>query len=200
MIDSTAIILTRDEERNIETCIRRLKGFAARIVVVDSGSTDRTLDIARELGADIFVHEPYVDYGAQFNWAIEHTGIDTEWIMRVDADEYWTPELCAEVEALVQQHAHDDVNGILTESIFFFMGRRILHGERKRRNPVDNSSHEQSSCFFRKRARRTAAPRIFPCLPYLFSARLSTRFFRLAAEDSLPGFSPFDLQARATVL
>ena len=105
MIDSTTIILTRDEERNLETCIRRLKGFAARIVVVDSGSTDRTLDIARELGADIFVHEPYVDYGAQFNWAIEHTGIDTEWIMRVDADEYWTPELCAEVEALVQQHA-----------------------------------------------------------------------------------------------
>ena len=136
MIDSTAIILTRDEERNIETCIRRLKGFAARIVVVDSGSTDRTLDIARELGADIFVHEPYVDYGAQFNWAIEHTGIDTEWIMRVDADEYWTPELCAEVEALVRQHAHDDVNGILTESIFFFMGRRILHGERKRRKIV----------------------------------------------------------------
>ena len=136
MVDSTAIILTKDEEANLPTCIGRLKGFASRIVVVDSGSTDRTLDIARQLGADVFVHVPYGDYAAQFNWALENTGIATEWIMRVDADEYWTEELCAEVEGLLAAHAHDDVNGILTESIFYFMGRRILHGERKRRKIV----------------------------------------------------------------
>ena len=136
MVDLTAIILTKDEEQNIATCIGRLKGFAARIVVVDSGSADRTLEIARGLGADVYVHQPYCDYAAQFNWGIENTGIDTEWIMRVDADEYWTPELCAEVEGLLAQHARDDVNGILTESIFFFLGRRISHGERKRRKIV----------------------------------------------------------------
>ena len=136
MADLTSIILTRDEEKNLPTCIGRLKGLAARIVVVDSGSTDRTVEIARELGADVLVHVPYVDYGAQFNWALENAGITTEWVMRVDADEFWTPELCAEVEGLLAEHAHDDVNGILTESIFYFMGRQILHGERKRRKIV----------------------------------------------------------------
>ena len=136
MADLTAIILTRDEEQNIATCVGRLKGFARRIVVVDSGSTDATLDIARSLGADILEHQPYCDYATQFNWAIENAGIDTEWIMRVDADEYWTAELCAEVEGLLAEHAHDDVNGVLTESIFYFLGRRIDHGERKRRKIV----------------------------------------------------------------
>jgi len=136
VVDLTAIILTKNEEQNIATCIGRLKGFAMRIVVVDSGSTDRTLEIARDLGADIYTHEPYGDYASQFNWGIENTGIDTEWIMRVDADEYWTGELCAEVEGLLTEHAHDDVNGILTESIFYFLGRRINHGERKRRKIV----------------------------------------------------------------
>lgn len=136
MADVTAIILTRDEEQNIATCIGRLKGIARRIVVVDSGSTDATLDIARGLGADIYEHQPYCDYATQFNWAIENTGIDTEWIMRVDADEYWTEELCAEVEGLLAEHARDDVNGVLTESIFYFLGRRINHGERKRRKIV----------------------------------------------------------------
>ena len=136
MADLTSIILTKDEEKNIATCIGRLKGLAARIVVVDSGSTDRTLEIARELGAEVFVHQPYGDYASQFNWALENTGISTRWVMRVDADEYWTPELCREVEGLLAEHADDDVNGILTESIFYFMGRRIRHGERKRRKIV----------------------------------------------------------------
>lgn len=135
MADLTAIILTRDEEQNISECIGRLRDFAARIVVVDSGSTDRTVELARSLGADIFVH-PFYDYATQFNWGIENTGIDTEWIMRVDADEFWTPELCAEVEALLAEHAHDDVNGILTESHFYFMGRRVDHGGPKKRKIV----------------------------------------------------------------
>ena len=136
MADLTSIILTKDEEKNIATCIGCLKGLAERIVVVDSGSTDRTMDIARQLGAEVYEHRPYGDYASQFNWAIENTGISTEWIMRVDADEFWTPELCREVEGLLAEHAHDDVNGILTESIFYFLGRRIDHGERKRRKIV----------------------------------------------------------------
>ena len=135
MADSTAIILTKNEEKNIATCISRLKGFAARIVVVDSGSDDGTVQIARRLGADVFEH-PFHDYATQFNWAIENTGIDTEWIMRVDADEFWTPELCAEMEALLAEHAHDDVNGVLTESWFYFLGRRVDHGGPKKRKIV----------------------------------------------------------------
>lgn len=135
MADLTAIILAHDEEKNIGTCVGRLQGFAARIVVVDSGSSDRTRDIARELGAEVYEH-PFYDYATQFNWAIENTDIATEWLLRVDADEFWTPELCAEVEELLREHANDDVNGILTESHFYFMGRRIDHGGPKKRKIV----------------------------------------------------------------
>ena len=135
MADLTAIILAKDEEKNIATCVERLKGFAARIVVVDSGSADRTREIARSLGAEVVEH-PFYDYATQFNWAIENIGANTEWLLRVDADEFWTPELCAEVEALLAEHAHDDVNGVKTESIFYFMGRRVDHGGPKKRKIV----------------------------------------------------------------
>jgi cellulose synthase/poly-beta-1,6-N-acetylglucosamine synthase-like glycosyltransferase len=53
----TAIILTKNEERNIRNCIESIQGLADRIVVVDSGSTDKTTEIARELGAEIYTHE-----------------------------------------------------------------------------------------------------------------------------------------------
>lgn len=135
MADLTAIILAKDEAKNIGTCVRRLVGFAARIVVVDSGSADDTVAIAESLGAEVF-HHPFYDYATQFNWAIENTGIATEWLLRVDADEFWTPELCAEVEDILREHAHDDVNGVLTESHFYFMGRRVDHGGPKKRKIV----------------------------------------------------------------
>ena len=59
MTDITAIILTKNEEVNIERCIKSLSGVADRICVVDSGSTDKTIEIAESLGAEIFHHEPF---------------------------------------------------------------------------------------------------------------------------------------------
>ncbi len=53
MQDLTAIVLTRNEEKNLPDCLKSLQGFARRVVVVDSGSRDRTLEIAREMGAEI---------------------------------------------------------------------------------------------------------------------------------------------------
>ena len=135
MADLTAVVLTKDEEKNIAVCLERLKGFARRVVVVDSFSTDATVSIARSLGADVYVHE-FVDYATQFNWALDHTGIDTAWTARIDADEFYTPELCAEMEALLSEHAADDVSGIKTESDFWFLGRCIRYGGPKKRKIV----------------------------------------------------------------
>ena len=132
MADVTAIILTKNEEKNIETCVRCLKRLARRIVVVDSGSTDGTTARARALGADVLSH-PFYDYATQFNWALDHAGIDTRWAMRVDADEFYPPALCDELEALLKAHADDDVNGILAESDFWFLGKVIRHGGPKKR-------------------------------------------------------------------
>lgn len=126
-MDVTVIILTKNEELNIENCIRSIDGFAQRIVIVDSGSTDRTCEIAANLGADIYVHH-FENYSKQFNWALDHVDIQTKWTFRLDADEYLTPDLCMELEELTIEHDQDDVNGITMEAWLVFLGRTLKHG------------------------------------------------------------------------
>lgn len=132
MADVTAIILTRNEEANLPDCLRSIAGFARRVIVVDSGSTDRTVEIARESGADVLTH-PFTYYAAQFNWGIENGSIDTRWTLRLDADERFTPAVCARCELLLKEHEADDVNGIVIESDFYFLGRLMKHGGSKKR-------------------------------------------------------------------
>ena len=132
MADVTAIVLTFNEEMNIENCIRSLAGFCKRVVVVDSGSTDRTLEIAKSLGADV-LHNEYIYYAQQFNWGIDNAGITTRWTLRLDADERFTPEVCARSEQVLIEHEQDDVNGVVMESDFFFLGRQMKHGGSKKR-------------------------------------------------------------------
>lgn len=132
MADITAIILTKDEEKNIERCLRSIEKLAVRRIVVDSGSTDRTIPIARSLGAEVLVH-PFENYARQFNWGIDNGGIQSKWILRIDADEAFPPELCAAVERALAEHADDDVNGIMLSANLFFMGRKLAHGKQKKR-------------------------------------------------------------------
>lgn len=128
MKDITAIILTKDEELNIERCITCVRPYVDRIVVVDSGSTDRTIEIAESLGAEIFRHSPFVHYARQFNWAIDNTDIKTKWIYRIDADEVVTPELGEEIVKACKEHRDDDVNGLVMKFKIYFMGRFLTHG------------------------------------------------------------------------
>ena len=71
MADVTAIVLTLNEEKNIGECLKSVAGFCSRVIVLDSGSTDRTLEIAREHGADIYEH-PFTYYAAQYNWGVDN--------------------------------------------------------------------------------------------------------------------------------
>ncbi len=132
MADVTAIVLTKNEQANIGACLRSVAGFAKRVVVLDSGSTDDTLSIARSLGADVMEHA-FTYYAAQFNWGIENAGVTTRWTLRLDADERFTPDVCARCEKLLDEHGDDDVNGIVMESDFFFLGRLMKHGGSKKR-------------------------------------------------------------------
>ncbi len=132
MADITAIVLTRNEEQNLPDCLRSLEGFARRVVVVDSGSTDATCAIARRAGADVLEH-PFETHARQFNWALDNAGVDTAWCLRLDADERLTPALCAELEALMAGHANDDVNGIVLQAWLYFMGRRLTHVKNMKR-------------------------------------------------------------------
>ena len=127
MIDVTVVVLTKNEETNLVDCLKSLEGFAKRVVVVDSFSTDRTLEIARNWGADVYQHK-FENYARQFNWALDNTNIDTKWTFRLDADERLTPELCKELEVLVKENDQTDVNGVTMEAWLYFMGRKIKHG------------------------------------------------------------------------
>ncbi len=93
MTKLAAIVLTKNEEKHIGACLDSL-AWADRRVVVDSFSTDRTCDIAREHGAEVIQH-PFSDYAAQRNVAID--AVDADWIFFVDADERATPELAEEI-------------------------------------------------------------------------------------------------------
>lgn len=126
MRNVTAIIITKDEEKNIQNCINSIKSLCERIVVVDSGSNDRTLEIAEELGADTYYHE-FDYYANQWNWGLDNTNITTDWVIRIDADEQFTEELNREIEHEIDRHANDDVNGFVLHEWYFFMGKKLKH-------------------------------------------------------------------------
>ena len=128
MTDMTVIILTKNEETDIVRCIRSVKEWVQRIVVVDSGSTDRTCELAAAEGVEVVRHEPFVDYAKQFNWAIDNLNINTTWVFRLDADEVVTPELRKELETLLEKHADDDVSGFMMRYKVEFLGRFLKHG------------------------------------------------------------------------
>lgn len=127
MQDVTFIILTKNEEVNIADCLNSIKGFAKRCVLIDSGSTDKTVEIAKSLGAEVLEH-PFENYARQFNWGLDNANITTKWTVRLDADERFTPELNAELNKQMQLHADDDVNGFVLEAWLFFMGKKLKHG------------------------------------------------------------------------
>lgn len=123
----TAIILTKNEELNIERCIDSIAALSDRIVVVDSGSTDNTEEIAKRLGAEIYKH-PFKNYADQFNWALDNTDVSTKWVLRIDADEEMPPELSDEIKKVCSLHENDSVNGLLMKYKIFFLGRFLKHG------------------------------------------------------------------------
>jgi glycosyltransferase involved in cell wall biosynthesis len=92
-----AIILTFNEEQHLERCISSLMGVATEVVVADCFSTDATLDIARAHGARVIQRE-WVNHAKQFNWALTQIDTDTNWVLRIDADEVLTPGLVAEIQ------------------------------------------------------------------------------------------------------
>lgn len=132
MSNVTIVILTKNEEKNIEECLKSVKNFADRVVIVDSGSTDLTLEIAKKYSADIYEHK-FENYAKQFNWALNNTDINTKWTMRLDADERLTEPLCEELTQVIKEHENDDINGVIMEADLYFMDHLIKYGGHKKR-------------------------------------------------------------------
>src|SRR3989338_10224343 len=90
------VIITKNEEKNIEKCIRSVP-FADEVIVVDSGSTDQTESLVKKLGAK-FIFNQWPGYGKQKQFAIDQA--QNDWVLSLDADEYLCTELQSELKLL----------------------------------------------------------------------------------------------------
>lgn len=122
----TVVVLTYNEEIHIERCLKSLIPFCKEIWVVDSYSTDKTLEIAERLGARTVKHE-FENQAQQFNWAIDNLEINGTWIWRVDADEYISADLGEKVTKAIAE-CEEEVNGISVNKAIVFQGRKLKHG------------------------------------------------------------------------
>ena len=91
-----AVVLTFNEERNLDACLESLAGWVSELHVVDSGSTDQTLAIAARHGARVTSH-PFETHARQWQWALQSLPIQADWVLALDADQRVTPELAAEI-------------------------------------------------------------------------------------------------------
>jgi len=126
-LDISVVILTYNEEIHIRRCIERILPITTKIFIVDSFSTDATVSIAEELGVIVYQNKWENSYAKQFNWALTNLPIQTEWVLRLDADEYLTDELIAELQTRLPI-LDKDVTGIVLPLRRVFMNRHIKHG------------------------------------------------------------------------
>lgn len=133
MLDISVIILAGDEELHIARCLSNVAGLVKDVFVVDSFSRDRTAEIVNAFcdtqGTRIHVvqHAWPGLYAPQFNWALEQLPIATRWVLRLDADEYLTPELMQELHEKLPL-LDDDVTGIVFKRRHIFLGKWMKRG------------------------------------------------------------------------
>ena len=104
MASLSVTVITKNEAHNIGACLHSVM-FADQIVVVDSGSTDETVQIAKSLGAKVVIRPDWRGFGVQKNRALALA--NSEWVLSLDADERLTPELLAEIQAILRAPRFD---------------------------------------------------------------------------------------------
>ena len=118
----SVVILTHNEESNIEACLASV-AFCDDVAILDSGSTDRTVELARARGAAIYTRT-FDDFGGQRNWALREIPFKYDHVFHLDADERFTPELARECATCVAADTH---SGYFAAGKLMFMGRWIKH-------------------------------------------------------------------------
>jgi glycosyltransferase involved in cell wall biosynthesis len=122
----TVVVLTKNEERNLEACLDSLDGWTRGVTVVDSGSTDGTIEIAQRHGARVVSHS-FDTHARQWAWALRELPITTTWVLGLDADQRITPELRDEIVAMLGRDT-GACAGYFIKRRQMFRGRWIRHG------------------------------------------------------------------------
>lgn len=122
----TVIVPVLNEERNLPECLATLGDAFADILIIDSGSSDRTCQIARDAGAQVIQFTWGGGYPKKRNWALDHHEFATPWVLFVDADERVTPAFIAEAARAVPNSAHV---GYWISYNNYFLGRPLRYGD-----------------------------------------------------------------------
>lgn len=126
-VSISVIILTYNEEANIEYALKSVSGWASEIFIVDSYSVDGTLEIAKGYTDRIYQHT-WEGFAGQRNWAIDNLPIRNMWILFLDADEMLSNELKREIEALFENGFSSDISAFTIGYRIIFMGKWLKHG------------------------------------------------------------------------
>ncbi|MFN0117904.1 MAG: glycosyltransferase family 2 protein [Elusimicrobiota bacterium] len=118
------IIIALNEEKDIEACLESVKNLSDDIVLVDSGSTDRTVELAKKFTSKIF-HHVWTGYGPQKQFALEKTA--GSWVLNIDADERVTPELAEEIKRSLNEK-EEKKSGFLIPFKHIFLGHELRFG------------------------------------------------------------------------
>lgn len=127
-VSLAVIILTYNEERHLPRAIESILSIASEIYVIDSLSTDATVEIARSYGAHVLQH-PFEYQAKQFAWALANAPITTDWVMRLDADEVVETNLAEEILSRLP-NLPAEITGVNLNRKTIFAGRFIRHGGR----------------------------------------------------------------------
>ena len=124
----TLVILTYNEELHIQRCIESAKTLNARVVVVDSFSSDLTVNLCQKLSVD-FYQNPFTTQSQQFQWAMDNCDINTEWVLRLDADETIDSVLANNISDFISNNGNGN-NGAIFNRKHIFLGRWVKYGGR----------------------------------------------------------------------
>jgi glycosyltransferase involved in cell wall biosynthesis len=123
----TVLVLTFNEELHLARCLQSILPLTNDIVVVDCFSQDQTVAIAKQYGARVLERAWENNHSTQVNWALTQLPVDTKWVMRIDADEYLTPNLITQIKEVLPNLA-SDVDGVSCIRKMVFQGKLIEHG------------------------------------------------------------------------
>lgn len=127
MTKITAIVLTYNEQQHISRCIKSLLNITNEIFIIDSHSNDDTVKLAEDLGATVYSNSWPGNHALQLKWAFDNCNIKTDWIIRLDADEYLTPKLINEINGKLPTLPENET-GIYLKRRVIFQDMWIKHG------------------------------------------------------------------------